>query len=166
MKNSNLYIYQNCKSARKARRHREYRRWSTYIVVLYAIFSSAMAYNSYCNLISDITATHYATEPIQAVNAQTMPTNAEDIIKLVAEKNNFEDVQLLLDIARCESSMNYRAYNVNKNGTIDMGLYEFNSIHGFGEKPLDPYWATQKAIDWIRGGKLNAWYSSRKCWQK
>jgi len=99
-----------------------------------------------------------------AVNATVAST--EDIIREVAAKNDFKDVNLLIAIAKCESGLKYRNINVNSNGTEDVGLYQFNSIHKFGEKPLDPYWATQKAIDWIRAGKLHAWSASKSCWMK
>lgn len=123
-----------------------------------------MAINAYLGLVSDITTNQPTKSLVSEARAEKEPSVVE-IINKVAKDKGFEDVDLLIDIATCESSLNYRAYNINDNGTGDYGLFQFNSIHNFGEKPLDPYWSTAKAIDWIRAGKLSAWYSSKKCWQ-
>lgn len=88
-----------------------------------------------------------------------------EIIKEIAQKKNFKDVELLLDIARCESGLKIRAINKNID-SVDYGLFQFNSIHGYGEKPLDPYWATEKTIEIIRAGGLYHWNASRFCWNK
>ncbi len=158
------YIY-NCKNYRKEKRKIGIKRFFTWTIMLWFIFSTVGAVNTYLALVGDITHIDHSEPLVAPANAEFVPSSSEDIIRYVAEKKDFKDVQLLLDIAFCESSLNYRAYNINKNGSSDMGLFQFNTIHNFGEKPLDPYWATEKAIEWIRAGKISAWYSSAKCWQ-
>jgi len=90
----------------------------------------------------------------------------EERIRAIAKEQNFKQTELLVKIAFCESSYNPLAINYNKNGSSDYGLFQYNSIHNFGEKPLDVEWSTKKTIEWIRAGKLHAWNSSKKCWSK
>lgn len=42
-----------------------------------------------------------------------------------------EDYEIMLAIAKAESSMNPEAVHVNTNGTIDCGLLQINSVHGY-----------------------------------
>jgi hypothetical protein len=90
----------------------------------------------------------------------------EDIMRRISKELNFEQEELLIKIAFCESSLKPLAINQNTNGSSDYGILQFNSIHNFGELPLNVEWSTKKAIEWIRAGKLSAWNSSKKCWSK
>lgn len=43
----------------------------------------------------------------------------------------FECPGLMVAIAKAESGMNPKAINHNRNGSVDRGLFQINSIHGF-----------------------------------
>ena len=173
MKNKKTYIY-HCQSWRNLQRKKSNKVVFGMLCVYTFFMGVGYFLHSYNQLLGDIAdqGSHNSslvTELVSTANAETLEIrdpSALEIIEIVANKNNFKDVQLLTDIVTCESSLNYRAYNTNKDGSGDLGLFQFNTIHNFGEKPLDPYWATQQAINWIRAGRISAWYSSRSCWQK
>lgn len=64
-----------------------------------------------------------------------------------------------------ESRFNPEALGVNKNGTVDLGLCQINTIHKdiSLKDRLDPY----KCIDWsikkrLRDGNWSAWVAARK----
>lgn len=162
------YVYK-CKGYREQNRKRVNKTLLVMTVIYCTVMSVGWAIKSYDSLLKDFN-NGAGVAIVTAARAETVSTpvseirTGKEIIIEVAKKKGFKDVQLLIDIAFCESSLNYRAYNTNKNGSSDMGLFQFNTIHGFGEKPLDPYWATEKAIEWIRAGKISAWYSSKSCW--
>lgn len=102
----------------------------------------------------------------ELIDDDTKVLSAEEQIIKIANEENFTQTDLLVKIAFCESSLNPLAVHYNKNGSSDYGIFQFNSIHKFGEKPLDIEWATKKTIEWIKAGKLHAWNSSKKCWSK
>lgn len=50
-----------------------------------------------------------------------------------------ENPDTMLAIAKAESRLNPKAHNDNSNGTIDTGIFQINSVHGYGEQWLqDP----------------------------
>lgn len=69
-------------------------------------------------------------------------------------------------VIECESKWNPEAINTkNKNGTIDTGLVQRNSIHGKSLSTKDSF-DYKKSIDWMikkmhRDGSLNAWVCNR-----
>ena len=170
--NTKSYVYK-CKGYREQNRKRVNKTLLVMTVIYSTVISLGWAIKSYDSLLKDFN-TGTGVAIVTAARAETVGTpvleirdkTAKEIIIEVANRKGFKDVQLLIDIAFCESSLNYRAYNLNKNGSGDTGLFQFNTIHNFGEKPLDPYWATEKAIEWIRAGRISAWYSSKSCWSK
>lgn len=90
----------------------------------------------------------------------------KEAIMRIAKENDFKQGELLVKIAFCESSLNPLAVNKNDDGTSDYGIFQFNSIHKFGELPLDLEWSIKKAIEWIKAGKLHAWNASANCWKR
>lgn len=68
-------------------------------------------------------------------------------------------------VINCESKWNPEAINVNKNGTIDTGLVQRNSIHSKTLSTKDSF-DYKKSIDWMinkmhKDGGLNAWVCNR-----
>jgi lysozyme-like protein len=55
-------------------------------------------------------------------------------------------------IALAESRGDPNAININSNNTIDRGLLQINSVHGFGASSFDPQTAFQQAFDISKGG--------------
>lgn len=69
---------------------------------------------------------HVAT--VKAVEPTTKPRSIEQKIR-----DTFpEDPDTAVAIAKCESSMNPKAINTkNRNGSVDYGLFQINSVHGY-----------------------------------
>ena len=123
------------------------------------------------NEVGDVANTQANTSPTKLPPYETLPYEerinpVEEEIRQIAKEHNFKQADLLVKIAFCESSFNPLAVNYNKDGSSDYGLFQYNSIHNFGELPLDVRWSTEKTIEWIREGKLHAWNASKKCWSK
>lgn len=84
--------------------------------------------------------------------------------KYIADKFGVYDAKIALGIVQAESGFNEEAWNINTNGTIDVGLWQINSIHfkqpGCSLKEvLDPIRATDCAYNIYKasGNKWNAW---------
>lgn len=56
-----------------------------------------------------------------------------DIEKYICSKFDPIDCRIALAVARAESGMREDAVNINTNGTIDIGIYQINSVH-FGKQ--------------------------------
>jgi len=52
-----------------------------------------------------------------------------DIEKYICKKFGDLDCKIALAIAKAESGLRENAININTNGTIDVGIYQINSIH-------------------------------------
>jgi hypothetical protein len=50
-----------------------------------------------------------------------------DVGEQLGESN--QDIMTMIRLAKCESTMNPNAYHVNKNGSVDRGLLQINSVH-------------------------------------
>jgi hypothetical protein len=69
----------------------------------------------------------------------------------------FSDPEMLA-IAKAESGLNPKAHNQNRNGTIDTGLFQINSCHGYDEKWLqDPQNNIIAAKEVLRKQGKTAW---------
>lgn len=68
-------------------------------------------------------------------------------------------IQIATAIALAESSGNTQATNYDTNGTVDLGLWQINSIHGYDStKLLQPAYNAQAAYDISSGGvNWNPW---------
>ena len=68
-----------------------------------------------------------------------------------------------------ESRWNVNAYNINKNGSVDLGLLQWNTQHiksGYIslECVSDPICAVKRAIEKIKkDGNMNAWVAAKSC---
>jgi len=90
------------------------------------------------------------------------PLTTQELITNVAKEEGFEDVDLLLRIAKCESSFNACAKNGVSSAT---GLYQILDMHGLSvEERCNPEIATRWTINKINKGGLNAWNASKHCW--
>lgn len=57
------------------------------------------------------------------------------------------EIDRMIDIAHCESSLYSCAYNgSNYDGSIDMGWLQINSIHGYGEELYNPQTSAHAAF--------------------
>jgi cell wall-associated NlpC family hydrolase len=60
-------------------------------------------------------------------------------------------------IALAESGGDPRATHRDSDGTIDRGLWQINSIHGYGTRSFDPLANAREAVAIERGSGLDAW---------
>lgn len=73
---------------------------------------------------------------------------------------------IMEDIAYCESKLKANAVGKNRNGTIDVGVFQINSIHGQKTKDmLDPDKNIAFAKKLYDKQGTGPWYSSKKCWR-
>lgn len=82
----------------------------------------------------------------------------------ICKASNGEYCELLVNLAKCESSMRKDAIGINTNGTYDAGLYQINSVHKditLLEK-LDVYASTRWTVNKIKEGDLHIWVCSHK----
>ncbi len=86
----------------------------------------------------------------------------EEQIRQIAEEKNFKYVSYLIRLARCESKLNPKAINnKNKNGSIDWGLFQWNSKNPpmpmTKDCAMDIRCSTEKTIEAINAGMQNHW---------
>jgi soluble lytic murein transglycosylase-like protein len=92
------------------------------------------------------------------------PVNIQHIITLKAEEYGL-DSQIVGKIISCESGGNQRAINTNKNGSVDKGLLQINSVHDIGDLDLfDPVDNLDFGLKLMQKQGTRPWDSSRKCW--
>lgn len=88
--------------------------------------------------------------------------SVEDIIRRVAFEKSFNDVDLLLRIAKCESSFNRYAKNDKSSAR---GIFQILDLHNLSvDDRNNPEFATAWTIDKIRKDGIGAWNSSKSCW--
>ena len=74
-------------------------------------------------------------------------TTLGDYIWEKAVENGLDPYEVLYTVD-CESGFDPNAKNVNKNGTIDIGIFQINSVHGISEElRYDPYFSTEWALE-------------------
>lgn len=92
----------------------------------------------------------------------------EELIRRIANQNGI-DAELAIKVARCESSLNPKAINVNDGGSIDRGLYQINNKYHpevTEAQAFDPEFATQFFCTAFKNGNLSWWKATQKCWEK
>ena len=94
--------------------------------------------------------------------AEALPSDSiEKIIYEVAKEKNFKDPELLVRIARAESSLNPCVKNPSSSA---IGIFQILDMHGLTkEERCNPRIATDWAISHFNGGA--PWYSSRSKWE-
>lgn len=74
-----------------------------------------------------------AMEAVQIVSEPAKPLTVEDKIRATFP----EDPDTAVAIAKCESTMNPKAFNgKNTNGSWDAGLFQINSVHKYSKEHL------------------------------
>jgi hypothetical protein len=92
----------------------------------------------------------------------------EEMIRRIAAEEGI-DPDLAVRVALCESGLDPKARHLNKDGSIDRGLYQWNDYwhpEVSDADAYDPEKATRLFCKAVREGHLNWWNSSRKCWEK
>ena len=92
----------------------------------------------------------------------------EEMIRRIAKEERVGE-DLMVRIALCESQLDPKAVNVNKNGTRDRGLFQINDYwwpNISDEQAFDPEWSTRWACKQVRAGGLRLWSSSKQCWER
>lgn len=113
-------------------------------------------------------------EPIVQVNvphidrAKTLnvytPEQAKERIREIAKERNFSKTEKLLAIIDCESKFNQFAYNVNKDGSVDRGIMQWNSYwHSkmTNEQAFDLDYAVNKAMDYFEKNSESLWICNK-----
>jgi hypothetical protein len=86
-------------------------------------------------------------------------------------KSEVEKAGLDFETADCiiqnESGWDNWVYNINNNGSTDMGLWQINSIHK-KTASVECRWDYKCATDWaiqkrLNDGNWNAWYAYDRC---
>jgi hypothetical protein len=99
--------------------------------------------------------------------AEKKPT-IEELIRMIAKQEGV-DPDLAVRVARCESLLDPKAININKDGSKDRGLYQINDKYHpeiTDEQAFDPIYATKFFCKAYKEGKLSWWNATRECWQK
>ena len=103
-----------------------------------------------------------ATKKISNSKVETV----EQIIRKIAREEG-GDADLAVRVAKCESGLNPTARNVNIGGSIDRGLYQWNSKWHpeiSDECADDIDCATREFCKAFKDGNLYWWNASKKCW--
>lgn len=106
--------------------------------------------------------------PAPATAQAKTPREIEALIRRMATEYGV-DPDLAVRVAVCESSLNPRARNVNRAGSVDRGLYQINNRyhpHITDEMADDPIQAIQFFCENAKAGRLWLWNASRACWDK
>ena len=111
----------------------------------------------------------------QITNTTSQPPVPEEVKKTIEQtirdiaKEEGVDPELAVKVAKCESGLNPNARNINKSGSIDRGLYQWNNFYHpeiTDAMAYDPYLATQAFCKAIREGHISWWNASKQCWNK
>ena len=84
-------------------------------------------------------------------------------------KEESVDPDLALRVAKCESSFNPKAVNVNTDGSRDRGVFQINEKYHpemTDELAFNVECATRFFCKAFKGGNLSWWNASKTCWDK
>lgn len=145
----------NCKSRRIRRRK------NLTLALFTSFFLAFVAYNH------NITFFEPALAETEITISKPQDKSVKDIIWEVAESRGMkkDDIYTLMRIIDCESNFDQYAINVNKDGSIDRGLLQFNSRwykHISSECAFNPACAVNEAITVInKNGNFEQWVCSK-----
>jgi hypothetical protein len=106
------------------------------------------------------------SEIIVTPQASAKEMTVEEQIRYIAAEKNFKWADYLVRLASCESSLNPKATNKNRNGSIDYGTFQFNDkmppVPITKECSLDVRCSTEKTIEAINLGLQHHWVCDKK----
>jgi len=79
------------------------------------------------------------------------------------------DPDLAVAVAKCESSLNPQAVNINADGSTDRGLYQINNKYHpevTDAQAFNPTFSINFFISAFKAGNISWWNSSKTCWDK
>lgn len=92
----------------------------------------------------------------------------EGIIRRIAKEQQV-DPDLAVRVAKCESGLDHKAINVNKEGSVDRGLFQINTKYHpevTDDEAYNPICATEFFCKAFKAGNLSWWNASKTCWEK
>jgi hypothetical protein len=96
--------------------------------------------------------------------------DAISYIRCYGEDNGFtnDQIKTMIRIAKCESNYREDAMGVNKNKTVDRGIFQLNSIHkNISNKDAFTYETNIRyAYKMFKQQGTTPWNSSKHCWNK
>ena len=103
-------------------------------------------------------------------NSQSDSADAvtEQLIKKIAVAETV-DPDLAVRVAKCESNLDWKAVNINTDGSKDRGLFQINDKWHpdvSDEVAFNPITATQFFCKAFKAGNLKWWDATKKCWEK
>ena len=120
--------------------------------------------------LADLTAQRVseALYPIPVVEA--LEVNFEPsmtIAEHICAATDGQNCDVLVNLAKCESSLNPDAYHINNNKTVDLGLFQINSVHYKKDNmsavcALDVYCSARWSNEQIKNGNLHIWVCADK----
>lgn len=107
---------------------------------------------------------------IEKKNSQieTSEKTTEEIIRKIAKEEGV-DPDLAVRVAKCESKLDWKAVNINKDGSRDRGIFQINEKYHqevSDEQAFDPIFSTQFFCKAFKAGNLPWWNATKDCWQK
>lgn len=92
----------------------------------------------------------------------------QEIIRKIAIQEGV-DPDLAVRVAKCESNLDHKAVNINKDGSRDRGLFQINDKYHpevSDEAAFNPITATQFFCKSVKAGHLDWWNATKTCWEK
>lgn len=125
--------------------------------IVTAIFSGFTGANLIPSLVNKTEAKETETE-----------STIEGIIRMICKEEQV-DPDLAIRVAKCESSLNPKARNINSPTSIDRGLFQINNYYHpevTDTQADDPIFATRFFCKAFLNGNLDWWKASKTCWDK
>lgn len=91
----------------------------------------------------------------------------EQIIRNEAKKEGV-DPDLAVRVAKCESGLDPMAVHINKNGSKDRGLFQWNDKHHpevNDHYAFDAKLSTREFCKAFKNGNLSWWNATKDCWK-
>ncbi len=125
------------------------------------------------NILLAITAVYFGKTQIADPVIKRIPKtigkeSVEQTIRRIAKMNGVDE-ELAVRVAKCESSLNPRAININDPGSKDRGVFQWNDYWHkeiTDEMAFDVEIATNLFCQAVKNGNLKWWNASKHCWNK